>query len=315
MDVLDHEGDTAHFRHHLQTEFIQELLDFYLAVDDWREQWLRSIVKLKTSKTRKVRIAAVELYATFIHTDSPRLINIPSQERAVIAEIIAPLWDVLDPAPVSPPNTATTSFFNKPATRSATAHKLPKISKHTAELERLEITEKLFNSAQATTFGMLLEPFSRFLEGPDYDKMQASRPLSERNTLGRRQLLKSRRPVKFEDIITDVDIQAAFESVLTKEYSEESLAFWIKLSGYTTSRQSELLDKANFILDHFITGERVYVSPELVAPVRTRVDSGKLDRLIFDHIRWEVEAILRTKFSDHLQYISTEVAKIRRSRS
>lgn len=313
LDILDYEQDSAFFRAHLQLEFIEELLDFYLAVDEWREEWLRSIAKPKPSKTRKARTAAVELYATFIHTDAPRLINIPSQERVIIAEVFAPLWDALDPTPGASPQAGT---FAKPS-RALITQKLPKVSKHYPELDKLELNEKIFNNAQNTTFGMLLEPFSRFLESPAYRKMrtdQLSRPAKDAS-LSRRMILKSRRPVKFEDIPEDIDIHNAFYNVLTKEFSEDSLGFWMALQDYISARPSELAGKAPGIFKTFIEEERVYISPEQAAGLKARIDAGKIDRQLFDLVRWEVEAILRTKFSDHLSGITADVERMRRQRN
>lgn len=312
LDILDYAQDVVFFRAHLQLEFIEELLDFYLAVDEWREEWLRSISKPKVSKTRKARTAAVELYATFIHTDAPRLINIPSQERVIIAEVFAPLWDALDPTPVSPP---TAGSFSKPS-RALITQKLPKVSKHYPELDQLDLNEKIFNNAQTTTFGMLLEPFSRFLESPEYRKMktqQLGRAIKEHSS-SRRIILKSRRPVKFDDIPDDEDIHNAFRAVLVKEFSEDSLAFWMALQTFLAARPSELPAKAPVIFKDFIVEERVYIPPEQVAAIKSRIDGGKVDRQIFDQSRWEVEAILRTKFSDHLTTIIADVERFRRGR-
>lgn len=313
LDTLDYEGDAAVFRTHLQLEFIEELLDFYLAVDEWREEWLRSIAKPKQSKMRKARTAAVELYATFIHTDAPRLINIPSQERVIIAEVFAPLWDALDPTPVSPP---TAGSFSKPS-RALITQKLPKVSKHYPELDQLDLNEKIFNNAQTTTFGMLLEPFSRFLESPEYRKLKKQNVgrAPKEASISRRLVLKSRRPVKFEDIPEDEDIHKAFHNVLLKEFSEESLAFWMALQTFIAARPSELAAKAPVIFKTFITDEKVYIAPEHAYTIKSRIDSGKVDRQLFDLVRWDVEAILRTKFSDHLVAITADVERFRRGRA
>lgn len=314
LSILDSPRDMAFFRGYLITEFIDELLDFYLAVDEWREHWLRYKDKPRSSKLRKTKQEAVEIYATFLKNDAVRLINIPGEERAAIGEIFSSLMDVLDPMQASPPQAGTNFDFAAPVTQTRAPLKLPKSC---PELDQLEISEELFDNVQATTFNMLQEPFVRFLEDPSFRSMQTDRlkrPIKE-GTVTRRVLLKAHRPVKFEDAVDDPDIYTAFEQVLAKEYSEDYLKFYSQLQiFFSNSKPSECLELANGIYRNFVADERVHISPGQADAIATKLQSGSVDRHCFDFVRYEVEAILKTKFADNLATISTEVSKIRRQR-
>jgi hypothetical protein len=314
LTILDSPRDMAFFRGYLVSEFIDELLDFYLAVDEWREHWLRFKDKPRSSKIRKTRQEAVEIYVTFLKNDAPRLINIPGGERVVIGEIFAPLMEVLDPLQASPPQAGTTFNFASPTTQARPPLKLPKSC---PELDQLDITDNLFDNVQATTFNMLLEPFVRFLEDPAFRSMQTDRlkrPIKEA-LVTRRVRLKAHRPVKFEDVIDDADIFTSFEGVLAKEYSEDYLGFYAQLQHFfSASRPSEWFDLANRIYQTYVADEKVHISPGQADAILANLQSKTVDRHCFDFVRYEVEAILKTKFADNLGTISNEVSKARRQR-
>lgn len=318
FELLDSYRDIVFFRAFLRREFIEELLDFYLGVDEWREQWLRFKDKPKSSKLRKARTAAVELYRTFLSDDGPRLINIPMGERLYISEAFAPIATVLGLAQPGSPSPDGSSFMDFAALPPPTDFSKPmpplKLPKPCPELEQLELTFDIFNTVQYTTFNMMLEPYVRFLEDSSlFRQMQTDRLKRPINGItSRRAHLKTHRPISFDDIAGDTAIQTAFRQVLKKEYSEDYLAFFLTLSAFANSKSLELNSWATEIYDNYIGDERVYIGPSEVYALQSRLKSGHVDRHCFDMVRFEVEAILKTKFSDNCAYIHNEVNKLRR---
>jgi len=309
LAILDSPLDLKFFRAFLKLEFIEELLDFYLEVDEWREQWLRYREKKKSSKLRKARIAAVHLFSEFLQDDSPKLINIPSEERLVFSRLFSPMKDILEPSHASPPTAGDTFGF-------ATPPRVIKVPKTCAELDLLELSSTSFDKVQCTTFNMLLEPYSRFVEAPAFRSLQTDRlkrPIKQVQ-ISRRQLLKAHRPVCFDDVTTDNDIFQAFHVLLTKEYCEEYLAFWTQLSDFSFCKASELHSLAREIFDQYIMQEKVYIPTEASEAIRRQLQSRRIDRHCFDLVRSEVEAILKTKFYDNLSIINAEVSKLRKQK-
>lgn len=315
FELLDSYRDIIFFRAFLRREFIEELLDFYLAVDEWREQWLRFKDKTKSSKPRKARLAAIDLYRTFLATDAPRLINVPAGERIAIVQLFSPINSLIESLSTSP--SAGSSFLDF-STIPTTSEPLPplKLPKSCPEVEQLDLSCDMFNSIQYTTFNMMLEPYVRFLEDPSlYRQMQTDRLKRPLNGItSRRAQLKAHRPVSFDDIQCDTAIQTAFRQVLRKEYSEDYLAFFLTLKAFGHSKSLELYSWANEIYENYIGEERVYVAPSEQFVVESRLKTGRVDRHCYDMLRFEVEAILKTKFSDNLPFICNEVYKIRRQK-
>lgn len=331
LDILDDARDTSFFRKYMVSEYLDEVLDFYLAVDDWRTLYERYQGEKRGSKKhRKVTTAAVDLYMNYVQNDAPRMLNIPGNERLCVAEVFANLQMAIDTAaggassPASSPPSASAAGslldFSSPPPRAPVAFKLPK---NCPELDQLPLHADSFDELQGMAFNMMLEPFSRFMERESHSFRQLQidrfrRPIPTKSSpapIPRRLALKAYRPVRFEDLSDDPDIMAAFQSVLKKEHCDDYLRFYRRLESFADTKvSSELASLASRIFEDFILQEKVYIPVQESPDLSNRIRNGKFDRHLFDSIRWEVESILRTKFSENLSTIASDVTKSRRHR-
>lgn len=110
----------------------------------------------------------------------------------------------------------------------------------------------------------------------------------------RRRVKKS---LKFEDLLADEKLFKSFETFLKKELCDEYLRFWKQLKIFLESSDKSILVNATNIYTTFLLSEVVAIDPKQLKIISKKIDTNDIDKNIFEDVRYEVESILKTKFS------------------
>jgi hypothetical protein len=266
-------------------------------------------------EVKKVRQLAVDLYVWYLREGAPRRVNIPSDIKSKIDSVFLIVNDHIQAVVADDHSARTTehSIFENTTSKSATSLTSIKFPADSELLNSLPLADDIFDTAQTTVLDMILnEPFIRFVESDTFKMMtqdQKNRTVKSAKQT-RRKKLNATRPIQFSDLYHNLDLFQVFENFLKKEFSEEYLYFWAKLVNFGHTKDS-IAVQAHAIYNQYIAGEKVTVSITECESLKNRIDTEHVDRRMFEFVRLEIEAILKTKFSDALSMIQSEMKKIK----
>lgn len=332
MDILDDPRDTDVWRNFLCKEFIEELLDFYLAVDDWKIMWwqCQPPAQPSTKSLKKMRQRAVDLYTCYVRDDAPRCVNMPSDIKTKLDTTFHQIDAYLKTIPLQHDHDRQTSLhsdFTTTITITPT-YKQPSsivLPSDIDFLNQITLNDSVFDLAQQVVLEMMVnEPFVRFMETYSFRNLQLEQQKRARKgvkTMTRRQRLQAIKPIQFADLATRLDLYQIFENLLKKEYSEEYLYFWNDLLMFHQTRNTSMMKScAQSLYERYIANEHVTISTTACNHVKKILeishsdDDGRgsdhgIHRSMFDLVRFEIEAILKTKFFNYTTLIQEEMQK------
>lgn len=108
---------------------------------------------------------------------------------------------------------------------------------------------------------------------------------------------KSRKSLRFDDLLTDDKLYKSFESFLRKELCDEYLRFWKQLKTYLSVSNESIVVSATNIYSKYIISEVVAIDPKQMKAIGNKIDNEEIEKDLFENVRYEVESILKTKFA------------------
>lgn len=108
---------------------------------------------------------------------------------------------------------------------------------------------------------------------------------------------KVKKSIKFEDLLADQKLYQSFESFLKKELCDEYLRFWKQLKLFIEVPQESMVVRATNIYTTYLVSDVVAIDPKQLKIISKKMRENNIDKNIFEEVRYEVESILKTKFS------------------
>lgn len=113
----------------------------------------------------------------------------------------------------------------------------------------------------------------------------------------RKERKKTKKIPKFDDLLSDERLYKSFLTFLRKELCDEYLRFWKELKQYLEVPEESMVIAATDIYTIYLLSEVVAIDPKQMKVIANRIDDHDIDINLFENVRYEVESILKTKFS------------------